>query len=236
MSFYKERIYPHLVSALGNPKPIAEIRKRIVPLAQGDVLEIGVGPGVNFPHYDSARVKKVYALEPNLGMLRRADKQRRNTNLEVEFLDLPGERIPLADMSVDTVVSTFTLCTIPGVVEAIQGLRRVLKPGGKFIFFEHGLSPDTAVQSWQKRTEPLFQWAFEGCHVTRNIPALSSKPDSRLSRWTRAIWRRSRSAGRIVFGESQVSRNTRLYAAWQHRTKAHFIRTSDYFDASRRLR
>jgi len=172
VSFYKERIYPHLVSALGNPKPIAEIRKRIVPLAQGDVLEIGVGPGVNFPHYDSARVKKVYALEPNLGMWRRADKQRRNTNLEVEFLDLPGERIPLADMSVDTVVSTFTLCTIPGVVEAIQGLRRVLKPGGKFIFFEHGLSPDTAVQSWQRRTEPLFQWAFEGCHVTRNIPAL----------------------------------------------------------------
>jgi ubiquinone/menaquinone biosynthesis C-methylase UbiE len=172
VSFYKERIYPHLVSALGNPKPIAEIRKRIVPLAQGDLLEIGVGPGVNFPHYDSARVKKVYALEPNRGMLRRADKQRRNTNLEVEFLDLPGESIPLADMSVDTVVSTFTLCTIPGVVEAIQGLRRVLKPGGKFIFFEHGLSPDTSVQSWQKRTEPLFQWAFEGCHVTRNIPAL----------------------------------------------------------------
>lgn len=172
MSFYKERIYPHLVSALGNPKPIAEIRKRIVPLAQGDVLEIGVGPGVNFPHYDSARVKKVYALEPNAGMLRRADKQRRNTNLEVEFLDLPGERIPLADMSVDTVVSTFTLCTIPGVVEAIQGLRRVLKPDGKFIFFEHGLSPDDSVKCWQKRTEPLFQWAFEGCHVTRNIPDL----------------------------------------------------------------
>jgi SAM-dependent methyltransferase len=110
-----------------------------VPLAQGDVLEIGIGPGVNFPHYDSARVKKIYALEPNLGMLRRADKQRRNTNLEVEFLDLPGESIPLAGMSVDTVVSTFTLCTIPGVLEAIQGLRRVLKPGGKFIFFEHGL-------------------------------------------------------------------------------------------------
>ena len=96
---------PSLVSALGNPKPIAEIRKRIVPLVQV-CLEIGVGPGVNFPHYDSARVKKVYALEPNLGMLRRADKQRRNTNLEVEFLDLPGERIPLAGMSVDTVVST----------------------------------------------------------------------------------------------------------------------------------
>lgn len=182
MSFYRERIYPQLVSALGNPKPIAEIRKRIVPLAEGDVLEIGVGPGVNFPHYDSARVNKVYALEPNPGMYRRANEERRKTNLKVEFLDLPGERIPLPGMSVDTVVSTFTLCTIPGVVEAIQGLRRVLKPGGKFIFFEHGLSPDLPVQRWQKRTEPLFQWAFEGCHVTRNIPALITEAGFRIEK------------------------------------------------------
>jgi len=128
---------------------------------------------VNFPHYDSARVNKVYALEPNLGMLRRANKERRKTgNLRVEFLDFPGERIPLPDVSVDTVVSTFTLCTIPGVAEAIQNLRRVLKPGGKFIFLEHGLSPDLSVRRWQERTEPFFQWAFEGDHLTRDIPSL----------------------------------------------------------------
>ena len=90
-------------------------------------------------------------------MFRRAEEQRSRTRLQIEFLDLPGERIPLSDASVDTVVRTFTLRTIPGVAEALQGLRRVLKPGGKFIFFEHGLSPDTAVQRWQKRTEPLFQ-------------------------------------------------------------------------------
>jgi SAM-dependent methyltransferase len=175
MRFYRERIYPHLVSKLGNPKPIAQIRQRIVLLAQGDVLEIGVELGVNFPLYDSARVQNVYALKPNEGMLRRAEEQRSKTKLQIEFLDLPGERIPLSDASVDTVVSTFTLCTIPGVTDAIRGLRRVLKPGGKFIFFEHGLSPDAAVQRWQKRTEPLFQWAFEGCHVTRDIPALISE-------------------------------------------------------------
>jgi SAM-dependent methyltransferase len=175
MSFYKDHVYPYLVSALGNPKPIDDIRRRIVPLAQGSVLEIGVGPGVNFTHYDPARVTNVYALEPNPGMLRRAEEQQRQTELKIEFLDLPGERIPLADASVDTVVSTFTLCTIPGVVEAIQGVRRVLKPGGKLIFFEHGLSPDPAIQSWQKRSEPLFRWAFEGCHVTRDIPALIGK-------------------------------------------------------------
>jgi ubiquinone/menaquinone biosynthesis C-methylase UbiE len=120
---------------LGNPKPIREVRQRILPLAEGRVLEIGVGPGVNFVHYDPAKVSKVYALEPNPGMIRMAEQQRRRTELDVEFLDLPGERIPLGDGSVDTVVSTFTLCTIPGVVEAIRGIRRVLRPGGKFIFF-----------------------------------------------------------------------------------------------------
>ena len=175
MPFYKDHVYPYLVSALGNPKPIDDIRRRIVPLAQGSVLEIGVGPGVNFTHYDPARVTNVYALEPNPGMLRRAEEQQRQAEVKIEFLDLPGERIPLADASVDTAVSTFTLCTIPGVVEAIQGVRRVLKPGGKLIFFEHGLSPDPTVQRWQKRSEPLFRWAFEGCHVTRDIPALIGK-------------------------------------------------------------
>jgi ubiquinone/menaquinone biosynthesis C-methylase UbiE len=172
MPFYKDRVYPHLVTMLGNPKPIREVRQRILPLAEGRVLEIGVGPGVNFVHYDPAKVSKVYALEPNPGMIRRAEQQRRRTELEVEFLDLPGERIPLDDDSVDTVVSTFTLCTIPGVVEAIRGIRRVLRPGGKFIFFEHGISPDPRVRRWQERSEPLFHWAFEGCHVTRDIPAL----------------------------------------------------------------
>jgi len=172
MPFYRNHVYPQLVRMLGNPKPIEEVRQRIVPLAEGNVLEIGVGPGVNFVHYDRAKVNKVYALEPNPGMLRHAEKQRLRTQLDIEYLDLPGERIPLADASVDTVVSTFTLCTIPGVVEALQGIGRVLKPGGKLIFFEHGLSPDPRVRRWQERSEPLFRWAFEGCHVTRDIPSL----------------------------------------------------------------
>ncbi len=172
MPFYRDHIYPHLVSVLGDPKPIQQVRQRVIPLAKGDVLEIGVGPGVNFVHYDPSRVSRVYALEPNPGMIRLAEKQVQETKLKVEFLDLPGERIPLEDRSVDTVVSTFTLCTIPGVVEAIRGIGRVLKPGGKFIFFEHGLSPDPRVQRWQKRSEPIPHWLFEGCHVTRDIPSL----------------------------------------------------------------
>ncbi len=172
MPFYRDHIYPHLVSLLGNPKPIREVRQRIVPLAQGTVLEIGVGPGVNFEHYDRARVSKLYALEPNPGMVRLAERHRRRTNLDVEFLGLPGERIPLAEGSVDTVVSTFTFCTIPGVVEAIRGVGRILRPGGRLIFFEHGLSPDPRVRRWQQRLEPVLYRVFTGCHLTREIPSL----------------------------------------------------------------
>jgi len=172
MSFYRNRVYPHIVTLLGNPKPVQRIRQRLLPLAQGTVLEVGVGPGVNFSYYDAGKVSRLYALEPNPGMVERASNQQHRTQLNVEFLDLPGERIPLPDSSVDTVVSTFTLCTIPGVSEAIRGIGRVLRPGGQFLFFEHGRSPDIRVRRWQERTEPLFHWAFEGCHVTRDIPAL----------------------------------------------------------------
>jgi SAM-dependent methyltransferase len=172
MPFYRDHIYPHLISILGNPKPIREIRQKLVPLAQGTVLEIGVGPGVNLPHYDPARVHKVYALEPNPGMVRLAQRHERPAELDVEFLGLPGERIPLEDGTVDTVVSTFTFCTIPGVVEAIRGIGRVLKPGGRLIFFEHGRSPEPRVRRWQERWEPVHHWVFEGCHLTRDIPSL----------------------------------------------------------------
>src|SRR5258705_13261650 len=169
MSFYKNHIYPYLVNKLGDPVPIYKIREKLIPVAKGKVLELGAGSGANFIHYDTASVNKLYALEPNPGMIRLAERQQRKTKLNIEFLDLPGERIPLEDGSVDAVVSTFTLCTIPGVVEAIRGVRRVLKPDGKFIFFEHGLSPDPRVRRWQKWSEPLFRLAFEGCHVTPDL-------------------------------------------------------------------
>jgi SAM-dependent methyltransferase len=172
MSFYSDHIYPYLVDILGNPLPIQEVRQKIIPLAEGKVLEIGVGSGVNFIHYDPVRVSKLYALEPNPGMIRLAARQRYRTSLNVEFLDLPGEHIPLADNAVDTVVSTFTLCTIPGIVDAIRGIGRVLRGDGKLIFFELGLAPDPAVQRWQKRLEPIHHWLFQGLYLTRDIPFL----------------------------------------------------------------
>jgi hypothetical protein len=112
VSIYKNQIYPYLVR---------EIRQRLVRLAEGAVLEIGAGSGANFVHYDPARVTKLYALEPNRGMIVLAEQQRRRTTLDVEFLDLLGERIPLENDSVDSIVSTFTLGTIPDVLAALEG-------------------------------------------------------------------------------------------------------------------
>lgn len=172
MSFYRDTVYPHLVDILGDPPPIEKIRQQIIPRAEGNVLEIGAGSGANFVHYDAARVHKLYALEPNPGMIRLAERQQLKTKLNIEFIGLPGERIPLGDSSVDTVVSTFTLCTIPGIVDAIRGIARVLQPNGKLIFFELGLSPDREVQRWQKRSEPLHHWLFQGLYLTRDIPSL----------------------------------------------------------------
>ncbi|MEX2430357.1 MAG: class I SAM-dependent methyltransferase [Dehalococcoidia bacterium] len=172
MRFYRDRVYPRLVSLLGDPKPIREIRRRLIPLAQGNVLELGVGPGANFPHYDPARVSKLYALEPNQRMVRLADRQWRPAELDVEFLTLPGEDIPLEDGSVDTVVSTFTLCTVADPSAVVRSIRRALKPEGKFIFFELGLSADHRVRRWQAFWAPVHRLAFEGLHMTRDIPAL----------------------------------------------------------------
>ena len=181
MPFYRDHVYPQLVRVLGDPPPIHAVRQRIVGWAEGTVLEIGVGPGVNFAHYDPAKVAKIYALEPNPQMVRLAERQRSGrTDLDIEFLGLPGERIPLEDDSVDTVLSTFTLCTIPGVLEALRGVERVLKPEGKLIFFEHGLSPEPRIRRWQERTEPLTRWLFEGCHVTRDIPSLLEQSGFRI--------------------------------------------------------
>ena len=172
MPFYQDRIYPYLVDKFGDPPPIRKVRQQIIPLAQGEVLEIGVGSGANFLHYDATKVTKLYALEPNLGMIRLSQQKQSQTKLNIEYIDLPGERIPLEDKSIDTVVSTFTLCTIPDLAAAIQGIARVLKSEGKLIFFELGLSPDPTIQRRQKQLEPICYRLFQGLYLMRDIPAL----------------------------------------------------------------
>lgn len=172
MSFYTDHIYPYLVHILGDPEPIRAVRRRIIPLAAGEVLEIGIGSGANFAYYDPAKISKLYALEPNPGMIRLAERQRHYSALDIAFLDLPGERIPLSDNTIDTVVSTFTLCTIPGIDQAIYEICRVLRPDGRLIFFELNRSPDRSVRRWQQWWEPVQHRLYAGLYLTRDIPGL----------------------------------------------------------------
>lgn len=172
MSFYEENILPHLISLACGAKPITKQREKVVPAAEGRVLEVGMGAGPNLQFYNPAKVSHVFGLEPSIGMRRKARKNVEASPVPVEFIDLPGEEIPLDDNSVDTVVLTYTLCTIPGAVEAVKGMKRVLKPGGKLLFSEHGAAPDEAVARWQRRIEPVWKPIGGGCHLTRRIPDL----------------------------------------------------------------
>jgi ubiquinone/menaquinone biosynthesis C-methylase UbiE len=172
MGFYHEHILPHMINLACGSKPITRQRQKVVPAAEGRILEIGMGSGLNIQHYDPQKVEKLWGLEPSHGMRDKARHRVETAPFELEWLDLPGEEIPLDKNSVDTVVLTYTLCTIPDWHTALQQMRRVLKPGGKLLFSEHGKAPDEAVRRWQDRINPLWMKIAGGCHVTRDIPGL----------------------------------------------------------------
>jgi len=172
MTFYERRILPWLLDMAMSAKPITWQRRKVVPLAEGRVLEIGLGAGQNLQFYDPARVSHVWGLEPSAEMRERATHRAKDIQFSLEFLDLKAEEIPLDDASADTVLVTYTLCTIPEVGRALKGMRRVLKPGGRLIFCEHGEAPDESVRVWQRRITPVWKAIGGGCHVGRPIPAL----------------------------------------------------------------
>jgi ubiquinone/menaquinone biosynthesis C-methylase UbiE len=172
MSFYSRNILPILLDGAMSAKPIMKQRAKVVPLAEGRVLEIGIGAGQNLAFYDSAKVSHVWGLEPEEGMRRRAAKRAANLPFSFEFLGLEAEQIPLDDHVADTVLVTYTLCSIPQVVQALSGMRRVLKPGGRLIFCEHGEAPDTNVAGWQRFLQPMWGCIGGGCHLGRPIPKL----------------------------------------------------------------
>jgi ubiquinone/menaquinone biosynthesis C-methylase UbiE len=147
-------------------------REKVVPLAEGEVLEIGIGSGLNLPYYDTGKVRKVWGLEPSEGMRQLARKKLESSKLEVEMIDLPGEEIPLASNSIDTVVLMYALCTIPDVSKALRGMQRVLRSGGKLLFCEHGIAPDLGVRRWQNRINPMWRRLSGGCNLNRDIPSL----------------------------------------------------------------
>jgi ubiquinone/menaquinone biosynthesis C-methylase UbiE len=140
-------------------------------LAHGEVLEIGFGTGTNLSYYDPERVTRLYALEPNGRMIQMSERHPVRAAFDIRYLDVPGERLPLGDGSVDSVVSTFTLCTISGVTDAVREIARVLRADGRLIFLENTASPDPPVRLWQRLWAPIHYRVFAGLDLTRNVPS-----------------------------------------------------------------
>ena len=170
MGFYENHVLPRLIDSACATKPILRQREKVVPQAEGRILEVGMGSAINIPFYDVSKVEMVWGLEPSEGMRRKAAPRIANAPFPIEWLGLPGEEIPLDDNSADTVLLTFTLCTIPDFAKALAGMRRVLKPGGRLLFAEHGAAPDESVRKWQERLNPIWKRLAGGCHINREIP------------------------------------------------------------------
>lgn len=170
MGLWEKYVVPPLVSCACSAKPIMKQRAKVVPRATGKVLEIGCGSGTNFSYYSHGDVDTLYALEPSPGMLKRARKEASNLGWgnRIEFLETGAEAVPLDDNSIDTVVITFVLCTIPDWQAALKEAARVLKPDGQILFSEHGLAPDEGIAKWQRRIEPVWRPLAGGCHLTRD--------------------------------------------------------------------
>ncbi len=171
-SWYERHILPPALDLVCGMPMISRMRERVVPLAQGRVLEVGIGTGLNMRHYDKTRVTRITGLDPGVQMHPLARERINQAGLPVDLVGLSAEKIPMADASFDTVVITYTLCTIPDPLSALREMRRVLTPKGKLLFCEHGRAPDASVQVWQNRLQPLWGPLAGGCHLGRDIPAL----------------------------------------------------------------
>jgi ubiquinone/menaquinone biosynthesis C-methylase UbiE len=179
MGFYADHLLPGLVDLAMRQKVLGPYRTRTVGAAEGRVLEIGVGSGLNLPLYGS-RVTAVVGIEPSPPLLRRA--RRHAARPPVELIEGTAEALPLEDKSVDTVVTTWTLCSIPDAVRALAEARRVLRPGGALLFVEHGRAPEPSVARWQDRLDPLWSRLAGGCHLDRPIDVLIQAAGFRLDR------------------------------------------------------
>ena len=172
MGFYEKKVLPGLLDFAMRQPPIMKQRGKVVPRARGRVLEIGLGSGLNLSFYDPDRVEVVLGLEPSPELKGLAADRARDAAVPVEMVGLIGEDIPLEAESVDTILITYTLCTIPGVEQALSEMRRVLRPKGELLFSEHGRAPDAKVARWQRIVEPVWKRMAGGCHLTRDVPAL----------------------------------------------------------------
>lgn len=181
MGFYENRILPCLVHLSMRQETFLVYRHRVVPAAQGRVLEIGIGSGLNLPLYTDA-VEQVVGIDTSARLLSMAQQVHRSDAPSTRLVEGSAEALPLEDKSIDTVVTTWTLCTIPDVIAALQEMRRVLKPSGDLLFVEHGRSPDERVRRWQDRLTPVWKRLGGGCHLNRPIRELLEQSGFRIER------------------------------------------------------
>ena len=174
MGLYARYVLPKLINSACAQKPMSEMRAQYVPRASGRVLEIGFGTGLNLPHYGTgaAAPSALLALEPAADVVALARQRLAETPLPVEVMPASAEQIPMPDAMFDTVLSTWTLCSVANVYRALAEMRRVLKPGGQLVFIEHGASPEPAVLRWQQRLEPAWKLIGGGCHLSRRTDEL----------------------------------------------------------------
>ncbi len=170
-NWYDRHILPRLTDFVCSRELVSRQRARVVPLAQGRVLEVGIGSGCNLPFYDPARVTGIVGVDPSR-QLGRGSRREAQPGIVVEYLTLSAERLPCADASFDTIVCTYTLCTIPDPLAALREMTRVLAPGGRLLLLEHGLAPEPKVRRWQARLAPWWSRVAGGCRLDRDIPAL----------------------------------------------------------------
>jgi SAM-dependent methyltransferase len=181
-SLYDRFILPRLLGAACSAPPMMKQRTKVVPGAEGRVLELGIGMGLNLQFYDPAKVSEVMGVDPSPELRAVADAAERDPALKVRVEDGTAEALPFEDKSFDTVVCTFTLCSVCTPAAALAEARRVLKPGGRFLFCEHGLSPDPGVAKWQRRIEPVWKRIAGGCHLTRPVASAIQAAGFRLDR------------------------------------------------------
>ena len=181
MSFYANQVLPRVINVVLDNRELADVRKRVASGVSGDVLEVGFGSGLNVPFYPSS-VRKVLAVDPATVGRKLAAKRVAASPVDIEYVGLDGETLPLDRESVDHVLVTWTLCTIPAVESALLEMHRVLRMGGHIHFVEHGLSPDPKVARWQSRMNPLQQWWAGGCNLNRPIDSLIEKNGFAMTR------------------------------------------------------
>jgi len=181
MNLYDRYLLPYLIDVACGIKPVQRQRAKLVPRATGRVLEIGIGTGRNLPFYDKSKLEELYGLDPAGQMHRLARKRMQISGIDMHLLTLSAEEIPEPDASFDTLVMTFTFCSIPEPVKAVKEMKRVLKPEGRLLFCEHGLAPDASVQKWQRRLTPIWKPLAGGCHLDRDIPALLREGGFRIA-------------------------------------------------------